>query len=78
MGVKIYALQNALKLCFELGIGENDALTLAYEVAPAEKTPLVTPRQMGTRVHPQGVNGEYRRRRASGRCAHSDRRFSLK
>jgi hypothetical protein len=28
-------LQNARELCFEWGIGENDARTLAYEVAAA-------------------------------------------
>jgi len=41
MGAKIYALQNARKLRFERGIGENEALSLAYEVAPAVKPPQV-------------------------------------
>jgi len=39
---KIYALQNARKLCFEWGIGEIDARTMAYEVAAAAKPPQVT------------------------------------
>ena len=39
---KIYALQNARKLCFEWGIGEFDARTMAYEVAAAAKPPQVT------------------------------------
>jgi len=43
MGAKIYALQNARELCFQSAIGENDARTLAYEVAPAAKPPQVTP-----------------------------------
>jgi len=43
VGAKIYALQNARKLCFEWGIGEIDARTMAYEVAAAAKPPQVTP-----------------------------------
>ena len=78
MGAKIYALQNARELCFQWGIGENDARTLAYEVAPEAKPPQVNPHHMGTRVDTRAGNGEYRRRRASGRCAHLDRRFPLK
>jgi hypothetical protein len=35
---KIYALQNARKLCFEWGIGDNDAPTVAYKVAAAAKS----------------------------------------
>ena len=43
VGAKIHALQNARKLCFEWRFGENDARTLAYEVAAAAKAPQATP-----------------------------------
>jgi hypothetical protein len=51
---KIYALQNARELCFQWRIGENDARTLAYEVAPAAKPPQTTPLYLGTRVDTRG------------------------
>jgi hypothetical protein len=40
---KIYALQNARKLCSEWGIGDIDARTMAYKVAAAAKPPQTTP-----------------------------------
>jgi len=41
VGAKIYALRNARELCFEWRFGENDARTLAYEVAAAAELPGV-------------------------------------
>ena len=35
VGAKMWALEHARELCFEWRIGENDARTLAYEVAAA-------------------------------------------
>ena len=52
--VNIYALQNARELCYQWRIGENDARTLAYEVAPAAKPPQTTPLYLGTRVDTRG------------------------
>jgi len=46
---------------------------MTYEVSAAAKPPQTTPLYMGIRVDPREGNGEYRRRRASGRCAHLDR-----
>ena len=46
---------------------------MTYEVLAAAKLPQTTPLYMGIRVDPREGNGEYRRRRASGRCAHLDR-----
>ena len=66
---KICALQNARELCFQWRIGENDARTLAYEVAAAAKPPQTTPLYLGTRVDTRGRNGQYRRRRAVGALA---------
>jgi len=37
----VYDSRVARELCFQWGIGENDARTLAYEVAPAAKPPQV-------------------------------------
>jgi len=58
-------------------VGENDARTLAYEVAPAAKLPQVNPHYMGTRVDTRVGNGEYRRRRAST-GGHKNKEFSLR
>ena len=46
---------------------------MTYEVSAAAKPPQTTPLHVGIRVDPREGNGEYRRRRASGRCAHLDR-----
>ena len=46
---------------------------MTYEVSAAAKSPQTTPLCIGIRVDRRGGNGEYHRRRASGRCAHLDR-----
>jgi hypothetical protein len=46
---------------------------MTYEVSAAAKPPQTTPLYIGVRAETRERNGEHRRRRASGRCAHSDR-----
>ena len=46
---------------------------MTYEVSAAAKPPQTTPLYIGIRGDMRERNGEYRRRRASGRCAHLNR-----
>jgi len=46
---------------------------MTYEVSAAAKPPQTTPLYIGTRVDTREGNGECRRWRDSGRCAHLDR-----
>ena len=51
---------------------------MTYEVSAAAKPPQTTPLYIGIRADTWERNGEYRRRRASGRCAHLDRQNGTK
>jgi len=62
VGAKISALRNAWKLYFEGRIDENDAQTLAYEVAAAARPPLRNTFIMVNMDTISPVNGVY------GRC----------
>jgi len=46
---------------------------MTYDVSAAAKLPQTSPLYIGIRMGTREVNGEYRRRRASGRCTHLDR-----
>jgi len=53
-------------------MGANDARTMTCEVSAAAKPPQTTPLYIGIRVDTREGNGECRRWRDSGRCAHLD------
>jgi len=63
--------QRKNKTCFEW-FGASNARTMTYEVSASAIPPQTAPVLTGVCVKTRGGYGEYRRRRASGRCAHVD------